>query len=332
MDVESDRLELLIIEELKERSKPSQTSPQPRKRNPLSLTGVIVSLMVGVVLPILLSTSVGIVNLVLGEDSISLVISVLMISFTAAAIGGVIIATVLLRRRARVARLQADFLTSMAHELKTPLSAIRLYAQILQSGQATGDPEQTHECLETIVRESVWLETLIDRALSWRAAAQDRDVMRKRRAPLGGAIQTALDRFAELSSAGELQLSLNLRSQAIVLHDPDVISSALLNLLINAYKYTEAEKCLRFESWDEGGIASLSLRDNGVGIPSKELKRIFEPFYRVDSSLQGIASGAGLGLAIVNYTVEAHGGEILVESVLGEGSHFLLKLPICTEI
>ena len=99
-----------------------------------------------------------------------------MVSFTAAAIGGAIILYVLLGRRARLVRLQSDLLANVTHELRTPLAAIRMHAQTLQSGLLEADPARAADCLETIVRETEWLDAMIERVLSWRAAAKDRDL------------------------------------------------------------------------------------------------------------------------------------------------------------
>ncbi len=128
------RISALAADALGDR--PAQVVTRLRKLGPnLSLTGVIVTLAVGVILPVILSTSVGIVSIALGERANNLVIGVLVICFAVASIGGAVTATVLLGRKARIARLQADFLANVSHELRTPLSAIRMYAQTLQTGR-----------------------------------------------------------------------------------------------------------------------------------------------------------------------------------------------------
>jgi signal transduction histidine kinase len=124
------RISELAAEALGDR--PAKVVTRLKKLGPnLSLTGVIVTLAVGVMLPVILSTSVGIVSIALGEKANNLVVGVLVICFAAASIGGAVTATVLLGRKARTARLQSDFLANVSHELRTPLSAIRMYAQTL---------------------------------------------------------------------------------------------------------------------------------------------------------------------------------------------------------
>jgi signal transduction histidine kinase len=106
------------------------------------------------------------------------------------------------------------------------------------------------------------------------------------------------------------------------------ISSLLLNLLINAYKYTGARKRIRVALKELDGAVELSVEDNGIGISRALVARIFEPFYRVDSKLRGKAPGVGLGLAIVRHHARAHSGEVYVESEEGVGSRFAVRLPI----
>jgi two-component system phosphate regulon sensor histidine kinase PhoR len=292
-----------------------------------SLATIIVSLGVGVFLPVLLSTAVGIVSLALGEDYSPLVGGVLIISFAAAAIGGAVVVIVLLGRRARVARLQADILTNVSHELRTPLSSIRMYAQTILRGKLDTNPKAIEDSLTTIVRQTNWLETMIDRMLIWRAASKDRDLLEMHQASLKDAIEDAVDRFTKMISPAEMDFTTELESQAPVLHDKNSISTVLLNLLINAYKYTLKDKKIRVFSHDLEDQAVVIVEDNGIGISKGDQQQIFEPFFRADSHLSGKSSGVGLGLAIVEHYIQAHAGMIEIESKPGEGSRFIIKLP-----
>ncbi len=295
-------------------------------RRSLSLTGAIVTLSVGVLLPVLLSTSVGIVALVIGTSTRELLIGVLVVSFTAAATGGAVIAVVLVSRRARLVRLQSDLLANVSHELRTPLSAIRMYAQTLQSGVLLQDPDRTRQSLDTIVRETEWLQATVERVLTWRALAKDRALLDPILGPVNGAVDEALERFRRMVSPGEVRLEVRLGSERAVDHDRESISGAVLNLLINAYKYTGDDKRIVVESRDVDGGVEVAVADNGAGIPDRELELIFDPFYRAESR-PGSAAGAGLGLAIVRHLAQAHGGDIRVSSAVGRGSTFTLFLP-----
>jgi len=298
-----------------------------RLRRNLKLTGAIVLLSVGVLLPVLLSTFVGILNIVLGTGSQSIILGVLTISFTSAAIGSAIIVTVLLGRRSRTARLQADFLANVTHELRTPLSAIRMYAQTLQLGVLDGDAERTRTSVETIIRETEWLEAMIDRVLTWRAAARDRFDLDMVSEPLGPVVDEVAIRFRRMLAPGEVDFRVKNDSQIPVLHDKNGIVIMILNLLTNAYKYSGSDKHITLEATDEQDMVIIAVGDNGVGIPHREHGRIFDPFYRVESSRSIKASGAGLGLAIVRHMVGAHQGQVFVESSAGEGSRFVIHLP-----
>jgi two-component system phosphate regulon sensor histidine kinase PhoR len=311
--------------------RPAQMVTRLRKLGPnLSLTGVIVTLAVGVILPVILSTSVGIVSIALGEKANNLVIGVLVICFAVASIGGAVTATVLVGRKARTARLQADFLANVSHELRTPLSAIRMYAQTLQTGRLQEDPKKIEACLATIVRETEWLETIVDRVLTWRSAAKDRLVLELQVASVAGAVHMALERFSLLTAPGEVELSAQVSTTARVAYDPNGIVTVLLNLLINAYKYTGEDKQIAVRAFDQGGEVVLEVEDNGVGIPLTDRHRIFEPFFRGDDRLRGTSSGVGLGLAITQAVVKAHRGEIEAESTEGRGTCMIVRLPVAS--
>ena len=294
----------------------------------MSLKGAIVALAVGVIFPVLSSTSLGIVLIAIGKSSQETVFGVLVLSFAAAAFGSAIVVTVLLGRRARLARLQTDFTANITHELRTPLAAIRMYAQTLQLGRLDGNPQKTAESLETILRETTWLETMIDRVLSWRRAAEDRDALEMRRIPLVETVRGAITRFERMVAPGEVALDVDLTSASPVDHDENGIASVTLNLLINAYKYTGTEKRIRVSVQDVGEFVELAVSDNGIGIPKKEVARIFEPFYRAEAGQRGTSCGAGLGLAIVRHQALAHKGEVYVESEEGVGSRFSVRLPV----
>ena len=299
-----------------------------RIRHSMSLTGAIIATAVGVLLPVILSTSVGIVALALGKGTEWILFGVLVISFAAAAIGGGVVVTVLLIRKHRIARLQADFVANVTHELRTPLTAIRLYAQTIEMGTLQENPDLVKKSIGTILRETEWLETMIDRVLTWRAASRDRTAPMMKTAEIHSAVKVAIDRFERMVQGADLDFKYRISSRADVTHDEDAIHSIVLNLLVNAYKYTGRNKRIELRLFDIDEKVVLEVEDNGVGIPQSEQKRIFDPFYRVDSRLSGQSSGAGLGLAIVKHQVMFQKGNILVRSEPDRGTTFIVQFPV----
>lgn len=293
----------------------------------LELTSVILVLAVGVLLPVLLSTATGIVALVIARDAGGIVTGVLVVSFAVTALGSALVTVMLAGRKARLARMQADFVAGISHEFRTPLSAIRLYAQTLQSGKLAEDPEEMERCLATILRETEWLDVVIEQVLTWRASSRDMLPLDLRAQPVTPALQDAAERFASMVAPGEVHLTCTLESGRPVLHDPRALQSVILNLLTNAYKYTGREKRIGLSARDEGGQVVIEVCDNGIGLSPAETKRVFKAFYRAHRPEGGGAGGTGLGLAIARYLVSGQGGEISVRSERGVGSTFLISFP-----
>ncbi len=308
---------------------PSESHPGLR-RSSLGLRGAIVTLSVGVLVPVILATTVGIVALVIGTSTKEFLIGILVVCFTAAATGGAVVSVVLLGRRARLARLQSDLLANVSHELRTPLAAIRIHAQTLQSGILEKDPENTRQSLATIVRETEWLEATVERVLTWRSLARDRDAVDLSPAPVGDAVEDALARFRRMVVPGEVELDVKVSSERRVNHDRDALGRVVLNLLVNAYKYSGEKKRIRLAVRDRDDKVEITVEDDGIGIPATDLERIFEPFYRVDSRSRGGAGGAGLGLAIVRQVVRLHDGDVTATSGPEGGSAFTVRLPVAT--
>jgi len=290
------------------------------------LGGPIVWLSAGVLVPVLLSSSVGIVALALWEDPKDIVLGVLSISLAAAAVGSAIVVTVLLGRRARAARLQSDLIANVSHELRTPLAAIRMYAQTLQSGGVAGDAELVRQCVDTIARETEWLDTTIEGLLTWRAAPRDRADLDLVTSPLSSLACEVAERFRRMIPPGDVDFQVRIDTNLPVAHDRSGIASILINLLTNAYKYSGQDKRIVLTAEDRIASVALSVHDNGAGIPRKELGRILEPFHRLGNGA-GNVSGVGLGLAIVNHLVRAHSGTLEIESTQGSGSRFTVVLP-----
>ncbi len=299
-----------------------------RFRLNLNLTSVIVILAVGVLVPVMLSTAAGIVAIALSKDTGGVIIGALIISFTATAAGCGLLALVFTGRKARLARQQADFIANISHELRTPLSAIKLYAQTLHSGKLADDPAQTAQCVATILRETAWLNVMIDRLLTWRATSKDMLELSMKTQPVAAAVQGAIDRFNSMVSPDELTLSVAMDSQLGVRHDAQALNAVVLNLLMNAYKYTGTQKEIGVRVRDEDHRVIIDVEDNGIGLSTADAQRIFQPFYRAARNGKEETGGIGLGLAIAWSLIEQHNGTIAVSSRPGEGSTFTINLPV----
>lgn len=296
----------------------------------LNLTGVIALIAVGVLLPVMLSAAAGIVALVIAKDAGGIVTGVLVVAFTVAAAGSALITVVLTGRKARLARRQADFVANVSHEFRTPLSAIRLYAQTLQSAKLADDPQQAAQCVSTILRETEWLDVLVERVLAWRASSRDMVPLEMVKQSVTKAVEDAVKRFCSMVPPDEVNVTLSLSSNRAVRHDPSALNGVVLNLLTNAYKYTGNDKQIGVEVRDEDNAVAIAVTDNGIGLTPGELKHIFEPFYRAQAPDTSGTAGVGLGLAIAHHLVNRHRGTIQVTSEKGEGTTFTIRLPVAS--
>lgn len=225
----------------------------------------------------------------------------------------------------RVDSVRRDFVANVSHELKTPLGALELLSETLV---AETDPAVTRRLAENMVKESERLGRIVDDLLDL-SLIETQESPRREPVPMSVLIEDATDRVRRAANAAQIGIEVNDAAPgAIVACDRRQFVSAIANLLDNAVKYSEPGSgvCLS-ASVDDGRIA-IEVSDQGIGIPSRDLERIFERFYRVDHARSRDTGGTGLGLAIVRHVVHAHGGEISVESVEGEGSTFRIALPI----
>ncbi len=298
----------------------------------LGLTRPLVLLSVGVLVPIVLASGVGVVTLALSETPREIVVGVLAVVFATAAFASGIVLVVWLGKRARTARLQSDLVSNVSHELKTPLAAIRIYAQTLEDEEAAADPQLMRRCVSGIVRETHWLEIMVERLLSWRSIPQDRTGLSIVFEPLSLTVKDAADRFDRMVAGGDVRFEVTIDELGAVPHDRGAMSSVLMNLLTNAYKYSRQEKRIGLTLKQEDGYAVMRVSDNGLGIAKHEQQRILEPFYRVIGREHTGAGGAGLGLAIVAALVAAHEGHLDILSTPGEGTRFTVRIPLAAGV
>lgn len=232
------------------------------------------------------------------------------------------------RREMQVARLKSDFLANISHELKTPLTAIRAFGDLLHSGRASR-PERIREYGGIIKTESDRLTALINNILEMSRLERGVRKYRLETGDLRETIAETIEVFRHSPEAAKFQLEARLSAQPVQIEfDEGAIRQAIINLLSNAVKYSggisysRIEVNLRYEP----GEAIIEIRDFGVGIAKEDQRRIFNAFHRAaNNKIQ--AKGTGLGLAIVREIARGHGGDVSVESSPGAGSIFRLRLP-----
>ncbi len=287
----------------------------------------IVILLVGlVVVPTFLLVSLGVILLFLGEAQLNLLMGILVMALSGAAVTGVILVWVFVRREASLSRLQSDFVSKVSHELKTPLTSIRLFSETLALRR--GDASAEDKCIEGLERESTRLQELIDRLLDWGRMESGRREFVFRETDLKSILDSALDAFETYRQRRSVELTVNFPAEnPVVRADRGAVSDALLNLLTNAYKYGGEPVRVSVSVEELPRFVKVSVTDNGAGIPAAEHKRIFQKFYRVDDRLSREREGSGLGLAIVKHVMKAHKGRVELRSHPGGGSTFSLLLP-----
>ena len=235
------------------------------------------------------------------------------------------------RRELRLSRLKSDFVANVSHELKTPLALIRLYAETLELRRVPSD-ERKGEYYRVIGKESRRLTQLINNILDFSRIEAGRREYRMVPSDIGAVVRDVVEsyRFAVEKLGFSLELSVGDELPPLEL-DPEAISQAVINLLNNAIKYSSEQKSIKVSVRRELDRVLLSVSDRGIGIPRSEHRRIFEKFYRVETSLLHTTKGSGLGLALVQHITEAHGGRVELASAPGEGSTFTLSLPVPPE-
>lgn len=233
-------------------------------------------------------------------------------------------------RERELARLKSDFVSTVSHELKTPLTSIRMFAEMLEQGLADGDPGRAGRYHNVIVRESQRLGLLIGNLLDYAQVERGTRRYQPERAALGELVNAAVETFRSLDAEGggaavTVEFDAG-AAEAEIEVDRDVLVSALLNLLGNAGKYGGGQPIVVRAGAGADQVA-LAVIDRGPGIAPSEHVRIFREFYRSPAAYRSGAPGTGLGLALVKRHVEALGGAIAVSSQVGAGATFTITLP-----
>jgi two-component system phosphate regulon sensor histidine kinase PhoR len=225
----------------------------------------------------------------------------------------------------RLEQVRKDFVANASHELRTPLAVIRGYLETLEDG-LVGESEKK-QVFHTLNDNVCRMGNLIDDLLHLSKLESPEFTLKPEKLAVLEVVQAVLSALKLQAKAKNQQLSVDVSSGLHVTGDRQELEVALKNLLENAIHYTGEEGKITVAAAQKEGTVEISVADTGIGIPSQDLGRIFERFYRVEKSRSKEEGGTGLGLSIVKHIAEAHGGRVEVESEVGNGSRFTLVVP-----
>jgi signal transduction histidine kinase len=227
-----------------------------------------------------------------------------------------------------LAQAKSNFVSNVSHELKTPLSLISLFSEILELGRVSNE-EKRAEYYQIIRHESRRLNKTIDNILDFSRIEAGRKTYDLVDRDMAEVIDNVLSthRYQIINSGFDIQTDIQPDLPSVLI-DRDAMVQAISNLLDNAIKYSGKVKQLSITAQVIGSDLSIEIADRGIGIPRAEQAKIFEKFYRVGNGLVHDVKGSGLGLSLVKHVVEAHNGTISVESDVGRGTRFTILLPL----
>jgi two-component system, OmpR family, phosphate regulon sensor histidine kinase PhoR len=238
----------------------------------------------------------------------------------------------------RLERVRRDFVANVSHELRTPVQLVKGFAETLRSEYfgaeplregPPADPAQGERFLDIIERNAERMESLISDLLSLASLErEDRDRLAAEVRAVRPVLESAREAILPKAEARGTTVLIECPEGLAARLDESLLEQALVNLVDNAIKYSPPGKEVSLSARAEGPSLVIEVRDRGIGIPARDLPRIFERFYRVDKARSRELGGTGLGLAIVRHIAIAHGGDVSVESWEGEGSTFRMRLPL----
>jgi heavy metal sensor kinase len=232
----------------------------------------------------------------------------------------------MLERLDEAFRRQRRFTADASHELRTPLTAIK--GQVDVALERDRDAETYREVLRSVNADADRMIRLVGSLLTLARADAGQVTIHRENVEIGGVVSDALDHVQPEADRAGVSLAVRPANSVQVTADPDLILQLTLNLLDNAVKYTGGGGSVEVSWRNSGGFAELVVSDTGPGISAEHLPRIFDRFYRVDTARSRADGGAGLGLSISRWIAEVHGGSIHVESTPGEGTRFIVRLPV----
>jgi two-component system sensor histidine kinase SenX3 len=227
--------------------------------------------------------------------------------------------------RRRLEAVRRDFVANISHELKTPVGALSLLAETLVDED---DREVSRRLAGRMVNEAMRLANTIEDLLVL-SRIESEEAPEREAVPIHLVVAEAVTRIRPAAEQAEIEIVVaEADPHLAVMGDRRQLVSAIYNLLDNAVKYSDSASTVDVRATTDGRVVDVTVADHGIGIPARDLERVFERFYRVDVARSRVTGGTGLGLSIVRHVVANHDGEVMVDSRLGEGSTFTLRLPL----
>ena len=231
------------------------------------------------------------------------------------------------RRSDELSRLKSHFVSSVSHDLRTPLTSISMFAEMLHHRRLTAAKRADYARI--ILRESDRLGRMVNNVLNFAKIERGTREYSLKELDLAVVIRTAVRTMSAHATAHKAAMAMTIPRRLPHIHgDADALQDVLMNLIGNAIKYSTPPRRVSVEVSTRRHSVELRVRDRGIGIPASELPRIFEPFYRVKHPGTSQIGGAGLGLALVKHTIDAHGGLISITSKVGKGTTVKMSLPL----
>ncbi|WP_230012390.1 cell wall metabolism sensor histidine kinase WalK, partial [Microbacterium sp. Bi128] len=225
----------------------------------------------------------------------------------------------------RTEEVRNDFVANVSHELKTPVGAISLLAEALES--SADDPEAVKRFAKRMHKESTRLAALVQDIIELSRLQGANVAQQGRPVDINLVVSEAVDRSVLPAESKNIQLVVGGHADALVYGDQDLLVTALRNLIDNAIRYSPENTKVGVGIRAKDGLVAVSVTDQGDGLSAEDQERVFERFYRVDAARSRQTGGTGLGLSIVKHVISNHGGEVTLWSRLGQGSTFTIRLP-----
>jgi signal transduction histidine kinase len=231
-------------------------------------------------------------------------------------------------REIELAKMKSDFVSNVSHELKTPLTSIRMFAEMLKNRRVKSrDKEQ--EYLELMTAESERLSRLISNVLDFSKVEEGRKEYRLELLDASELMEESVQIIQPHLVQHGFEMNTKPSEEPLpIMGDRDSLEQVLLNILNNAVKYSDERKEITVRAYAKGQEAVIEIEDKGIGIPEEDISKIFDKFYRADARAGYQSAGTGLGLTLAQQIVEAHKGRVDVKSVHGKGSVFSVVLPL----